>query len=192
MAGRSRAIASTGATASTCPSRSQDGPPLRPPLRHLRGPDRVQANQGKLPEFDESQHADPCRVSFPWYWVPAEDALVRLDSRWEKQWLLGWRDVCRNTDTENCHREPNPLYGVGHKFPIMIRTQLFADQVALPLRKSEHLSSWTMPHGRKSVVLHLLLHIKQFPVLPPKAYQHPANGHVATVVMRWLLRASSS
>jgi len=31
-----------------------------------------QSNQGKLPEFDESQHVDPCRVSLPWYWVPAE------------------------------------------------------------------------------------------------------------------------
>ena len=45
------------------------------------------------------QHADPDRVSLPWYWVPEEEFEERLDERWDRRWLLGWRDVCRNTDT---------------------------------------------------------------------------------------------
>ena len=67
-----------------------------------------QANQGKLPELDEAQHADPHRVSLPWYWVPAEEVDGRLDGRWKRQWLLGWRDICRNTDTRtvDCERPP--------------------------------------------------------------------------------------
>ena len=79
-----------------------------------------QANQGKLPELDEAQHADPHRVSLPWYWVPAEEVEGRLDGRWDRQWLLGWRDVCRNTDTRTVIASLIPLDGVGHKFPIML------------------------------------------------------------------------
>ena len=37
------------------------------------GQTESQANQSKLPELDEAQHADPCRVIQPWYWVPSED-----------------------------------------------------------------------------------------------------------------------
>ena len=42
-----------------------------------------QANQGKLPELDESQHADPDRVTLPWYWVPADEVEDRLDRKME-------------------------------------------------------------------------------------------------------------
>ena len=79
-----------------------------------------QANQSKLPEMDEAQHSDPNRVSLPWYWVPSEEVQARLNGRWDQGWLIGWRDVCRNTDTRTVIVSLIPLYGVGHKFPIMI------------------------------------------------------------------------
>src|SRR5262249_22361554 len=77
------------------------------------------ANHGKLPELDEAQHADPGCVSLPRYWVPAEDVEKRLEGRWDRQWILGWRDVCRNTDTRTVIASLLPLYGIGHKLPVM-------------------------------------------------------------------------
>src|SRR5208337_1526923 len=75
------------------------------------GQTESQANQSKLPELDEAQHADACRVSQPWYWVPSDDVRDRLSGKWSRQWLLGWRDICRNTDTRTLITSLLPLCG---------------------------------------------------------------------------------
>lgn len=41
------------------------------------GQTEAQANQGKLPEFTPEQHADPCLVSQPYYWVPEHEVKLR-------------------------------------------------------------------------------------------------------------------
>src|SRR5581483_2765817 len=41
------------------------------------GQTEAQANQGKLPELDDAQHADPDRRVLPRYWVPEPEVLVR-------------------------------------------------------------------------------------------------------------------
>ena len=94
-----------------------------------------QANQGKLPEFDEAQHADPHRVSLPWYWVPAEEVAGRLDGRWKRHWLLGWRDICRNTDTRTVIASVLPRAGVGHTFPLALPALDDHGTGRLPLRQ---------------------------------------------------------
>jgi hypothetical protein len=32
------------------------------------------------------------------YWVADGEVASRLDERWQRGWLLGWRDICRSTD----------------------------------------------------------------------------------------------
>ncbi|MFI5387223.1 MAG: restriction endonuclease, partial [Fimbriimonadales bacterium] len=81
-----------------------------------------QANQSKLPELEEAQHADPRRVCLPRYWVPAEKVEERIQGRSEREWLLGWRDVCRNTDTRTLIASFIPRAGVGDKFLLMFPT----------------------------------------------------------------------
>lgn len=53
------------------------------------GQTESQANQGKLPELDEIQHADAEHRSVPWYWVPEEEVRRTLEERWDRKWLLG-------------------------------------------------------------------------------------------------------
>jgi hypothetical protein len=43
------------------------------------GQTESQANQGKLPELDEAQHADPDRVVQPRYWVPSSCVQSQLE-----------------------------------------------------------------------------------------------------------------
>ncbi len=46
--------------------------------------------------LDEKQ--DPDFVVLPRYWAPEPEVNQRLDDRWDRGWLLGWRDICRTTD----------------------------------------------------------------------------------------------
>jgi hypothetical protein len=50
----------------------------------------------RLVTGDEKSRTD--FLVLPRYWIAEEDARERLDGKWDKPWLLGWRDICRSTD----------------------------------------------------------------------------------------------
>ncbi len=146
-----------------------------------------QANQGKLPEFDESHHFDPCRFSLPWYWVPAEEVVGRLDGRWKRHWLLGWRDICRNTDTRTVIACVLPSAGVGHTFPLAFPE---LDDHGLAACLYANLGSFVLDYlarqkiGGTHVTYGLL---KQFPVIAPDAYDDPAQWFATEICSSWIL-----
>src|SRR5262249_37304834 len=84
------------------------------------GQTESQANQGKLPELDESQHANPTRTVRPRYLVPASEVPEVLRDRWDRPWLLGWRDICRNTDQRTVIASLVPLVGCGDTVLLMV------------------------------------------------------------------------
>lgn len=84
------------------------------------GQTQAQANQGKLPELDGPSHTDPNRVVQPRYWVSVDDVAERLTGKWDYRWLLGWRDICRNTDQRTVIASLLPPMGVGHTAPLML------------------------------------------------------------------------
>ena len=46
----------------------------------------------------DAQRADPRFTVLPRYWVPAADVADRLAGRWDREWLLGWRDITNTTN----------------------------------------------------------------------------------------------
>jgi len=51
-----------------------------------------------LPDVPASRLDDPTYAPHPRYWVAAPAVQERLQDRWDRGWLLGWRDICRSTD----------------------------------------------------------------------------------------------
>ncbi|WP_281156330.1 DNA methyltransferase [Streptomyces sp. HYC2] len=80
------------------------------------GATEKQLNKGTLPRLTVEQHQDAAAVPMPRYWVPEQDVptgefdkngkeikLAGVHSRlaakgWDRDWLLGWRDICRAAD----------------------------------------------------------------------------------------------
>lgn len=103
-------------------------------LGTYEGQTQAQANVGTLPRVTPEQHDDPDFAPMPRYWVPEQDVdsgkrdkkgnrimwagvETRLaDRKWYENWLLGWRDVARSTDTRTMISSALPAYGVGDKF----------------------------------------------------------------------------
>ncbi len=145
-----------------------------------------QANQGKLPELDEAQHADPAGVSLPWYWVPAEKANDRLQVKWNRDWLLGWRDVCRNTDTRTLIASFIPKAKVGDKFLLMFPNAI---KPAKPLACSapELAGFGLLRHGKRLAGRALKYFIiRQLPVLPSSTYRDNAHRSFAPNLGEWV------
>jgi hypothetical protein len=55
------------------------------------------------------------------YWVAREEVKKRLKAQgWDRQWLMGWRDICRSTDERTVIASMVPIAAVGHTMPIFL------------------------------------------------------------------------
>ncbi|KWX57043.1 DNA methyltransferase [Mycobacterium sp. NAZ190054] len=53
---------------------------------------------GSVRNVTLQEKRDPNFVVMPRYWVDEKEVNAKLEGKWNKEWLLGWRDICRSTD----------------------------------------------------------------------------------------------
>lgn len=150
------------------------------------GATQANLNKGTLPKLSDAQHADPNCSTMPEYWVADSAVAERLDERWQYQWLLGWRDICRSTDHRTVIASLIPRTAVGHQFPIMMPSStpsLIACLYAC-------LCSLALDYAARQKVggTHLTyFFLKQLPVLAPATYQGDTPWQRGTMVRDWLV-----
>ncbi|WP_030730423.1 Eco57I restriction-modification methylase domain-containing protein [Streptomyces sp. NRRL F-2890] len=102
---------------------------------------------GSVRDLSRTEKRDATAVALPRYWVPESDiptgkidkngqeikepgVTSRLASKgWHRQWLLGWRDICRATDERTAISFIFSRSGVGNKVPTMV-SNLAPDKLA--------------------------------------------------------------
>ncbi len=105
----------------------------------------------------------------PRYWVTQAKLDERLGRRWNRGWMLGWRDITNATNERTVIVSLYPRVGVGHTIRnifIDMAPELIACFLA-------NLSSLTVDYSSRQKVggTHLTVEmIQQLPVLPPTAY----------------------
>ncbi|WP_338687283.1 N-6 DNA methylase [Streptomyces acidiscabies] len=100
-----------------------------------------QLNKGTLPRFTVDQHQDAAAVPLPRYWVPEQDVPTgvvdkngklamesgvrsRLAARgWDRDWLMGWRDITNKSNERTLIAALAPRYGFGNSFFLGLPTQ---------------------------------------------------------------------
>lgn len=83
---------------------------------------QAQLNKGTLPHLNEAQHDDPNTEPLARYWIPNEEVTAKIGQRWDREWLLGWRDIARASDARTMVPSVLPRSAVGHKFPLAFPT----------------------------------------------------------------------
>lgn len=125
------------------------------------------------------------------YWVPKPEVEARLRViGWDKNWLLGWRDV---TDARASERtvvvSVIPKGGVGHSAPLILPTTATAEAAALLLA---NLSSLVLDYIARQKVggLHLTIFVlNQLPVLPPSAYSLSDREYITSRIVELVYTA---
>lgn len=146
----------------------------------------AQANQGKLPELDDQAHANPTQTILPRYWVAETDVNAKLQDRWSRPWLLGWRDICRATDARTVIASLIPRVAVGHTTPLFLSTQSAMSLCAF----YANLCSFALDYAARQKVggTHLTYgYLKQLPVLPPSTYEAPTPWDPERALRDWIL-----
>ena len=129
------------------------------------------------------EKCDPLAVVSPRYWV-AEDgfiATVRKNKNveipgvalrlaelgWDRDWLCGWRDVCRTTDERTAIPAFLPRVAVGHTFPLMLPR--VSPDLAAALIAVQSSLVFDFVSRQKVGGIHMLLMVwKQLPVPSPE------------------------
>lgn len=75
-------------------------------------------------DASDAEKRSPNFEPSPRYWVPEDEANDRLAAKgWTRQWLMGWRDICRSTDERTVIYSMMPRTAVGHTCPLMFLEQ---------------------------------------------------------------------
>jgi len=138
-----------------------------------------------LPQTTEEQAADPCFEALPWYWVNFSAVNDRLAGKWDRGWLLGWRDICRSTDERTVIASVVPRVGVNHKFPLFV-----PNNSTLPLPCLDaNVTSFILDYIARQKIGGTSLtyfYLKQFPVLPPALYRVVAAWAADCTGKHWI------
>ena len=122
-------------------------------------------------DLTDEEKRDPSFVVQPRYWVPAAEVEDRLRDKWDRRWLLGWRDICRNTDERTVIASILPRVGVGHTMPLFLIHASAHPHYLVAILNSLVLDFVTR---QKVGGTHLTYnYIEQLPVLPPAVFDQP-------------------
>ena len=77
---------------------------------------QAQLNVGALPRLTDEQHDDPEVEPLARYWVERSEVDAKLEDRWDRKWLLGWRDIARASDSRTFMPSVFPASAAGDKF----------------------------------------------------------------------------
>lgn len=139
-----------------------------------------------LPDVPLERLQNPAYVVQPRYWVPASAVEDRLRDRWDREWLLGFRDITNSTNERTVIASMLPRVGVGNNAPLM----LFGQITGTPLMNlAANLSSFILDFAARFKVggTHLNFFIaNQLPVLRPMSYRETCRWSPTESIGQWL------
>lgn len=141
-----------------------------------------------LPDVPLERLQDPDYVVLPRYWVPVAEVDTRLPGRWPHAWLLGWRDICRNTDERTVIASLFPAVGVGHKLPIFMTSNGGPGAVA---SMYGNLTAFVFDYVARQKIGSTSLtyfYLKQLPALSPGALQERGAWSLDVTYHDWIAR----
>ena len=138
---------------------------------------------GDVTDLSPAAKVDPAAVPLPRYWVNAAEVDKRLLEA--RQWLLGFRDICRSTDERTVITMVVPRSAVGNKLPLLF-SDASSPQFALMCAV---LSSFAFDFVARQKIGGASLNffiVKQLPVLPPDTFVQPAPWDSDHSLAEWL------
>lgn len=155
----------------------------------------------ELPRLDPGEKNDPDRVVMPRYWVQDFDTVnerksqpgkpvydhgvtSRLEAKhWDREWLLGWRDITNATNERTVVCSVLPRAAVGHTFPLALSPSkrigcFYANLTAFVLDYAarQKLAGAHLTYG----------YLNQLPVLPPSEYEAQVSWQTDLSVGSWV------
>lgn len=146
---------------------------------------------GDTRDLTSDEKVDPLCLPLPRYWVAeseVENRLVQKDRNgqviweWTRDWLMGFRDIARNTDERTCIVSVEPRTAAGNTNPVFFTNASLQQQAAMLCNFNSFIVDYTA--RQKVGGTHLTFgYFKQFPILPPSVYTHERLSFITPRVL---------
>ena len=139
----------------------------------------------QLPEVPLERLADPSYLVLPRYWVPAEEVEARLSAKgWDRNWLLGWRDITNATNERTVIAAVIPRVGVGNKYLIMLPSP--PERAALLVTTLDSLPFDYCARQKLGGTSLTYFTMKQLPVLRTDVFDRPCPWSPGETLADWI------
>ncbi|NOK64366.1 MAG: SAM-dependent DNA methyltransferase [Chloroflexi bacterium AL-N10] len=138
---------------------------------------------GSSRDSTTAELADPHYTITPRYWISVGEVAERLKDRWDRQWLLGFRDIARSTDERTALFSVLPKYAVNHKTPLLFLNNAQTNHTACFLATINSLTLDFVVRQKVGGTSLSFFIVNQLPVLPPERFD---EDDIAFIVPRVL------
>jgi hypothetical protein len=137
---------------------------------------------GTIRNVTPEEKQSPNFAAMPRYWVAETEVDSRLEGRWDKSWLLGFRDICRSTDERTTITSRFPLCAVGNNLPVALTS---ANSLLLQACLSTFVVDFCARLKVGGTHLNFFI-IEQLPVLDPRTFDIPAPFDSGMTFGKWV------
>ncbi len=127
-------------------------------------------DSGSTRDLNDEEKSDLNFQVQPRYWVSRNEVENKLAEKWDKEWLLGFRDICRSTDERTAIFSLLPKVAVGNNAPIILinikNTQFISCLLA---NFCSLIFDYVARHKVGGTHMNFFI-VKQLPILPPESY----------------------
>ncbi|WP_298347572.1 DNA methyltransferase [Ferrimicrobium sp.] len=120
-------------------------------------------------EADNSLKTDPKWAILPRYWVSEAEVKEKLDG-WDREWLIGFRDIARSTDERTLIASVVPATAVGNNLPLLLAASASGPLAGALLACLNSFALDTIARMKVGGT-HMNFYVtEQLPVLPPDVF----------------------
>jgi hypothetical protein len=144
---------------------------------------------GNIRDLNDEEKSDLNYQVVPRYWVGKKELENKLGDRWNKDWLLSFRDVTNSTNERTAIFSLLPKVAVNHKAPILFINK---NNYALASCLFANLNSLILDFVARQKVGGTSLSffiLKQLPIIPPEAYTQEDITFISTRVLELVYTA---
>jgi hypothetical protein len=138
----------------------------------------------ELPRLTDAMHDDPHIEAGPRYWIKERHVAERVSKRWDREWLLGWRDITGPAVTRTLVPAALPLAGTGNSFFLALPddpSKAFILQATLSSLACDFVAR------QKLTGVHMTYFvIKQLALPHPESFSQPAAWQPELTLADWI------
>ncbi|MBD2138380.1 restriction endonuclease [Anabaena sp. FACHB-1237] len=133
----------------------------------------LKSNQTDFREIEPATIDDLQNPNFsvkPRYWVDKQEVENKLAGKWDKNWLLGFRDITNSTNERTAIFSLLPKVGIGNNSPVILTDVKEAKLISCLLANFCSLTfDFVTRHKVGGTHMNFFI-VKQLPVIPPEKY----------------------
>jgi hypothetical protein len=146
-------------------------------------------NAGILPQISEEIKQNPNSIVSPRYWVKLIEVETKLSHKWNKSWLLGWRDITNVTSERTVIASLFPIAACGDTVLLML-PKINNDKLISCLLANLNCITFDFVARQKVAGIHLkFFTMRQLPIIIPESYTPENIDFINTRVLELVYTA---